>query len=172
MLHVTVLIAALLGQTIYTWTDAQGEEHFTDDPSTIPKGVKAKTMAPGEVETVRSSPEPAAPTAPAAPDAGSSVLTDSSTRKAPAVPPENKCTRAKKAVAEAEAEVAAARKASAAPPTRDCQSVLNTQGHAAYAQCMASRKNGEDSGRGLATVERRLNEAKEDLRRAQAAGCQ
>jgi hypothetical protein len=33
-----LLVAALLGQTIYEWTDSRGEVHFTDDKSSIPKG--------------------------------------------------------------------------------------------------------------------------------------
>ena len=167
MLHVTVLIAALLGQTVYTWTDAQGEEHYTDDPSTIPKGVKAKTMAQGEVEPVRAAPEPAPSPAPATRPKRADDSPDAGAGK----PKENSCVRAKKALADAEAEVEEARKASAEPPSRDCQEVLNTLGHAAYAQCMAARKTATDPARALATAQRRLDEAKDALRRAQVAGC-
>jgi type IV secretory pathway VirB10-like protein len=166
MLHVTVLAIALLGQTIYTWTDKDGEEHYTDDPTSIPKGVKAKTMAPGEVEMVQSSPEPTEvappkPTPLPTPDAG-----------VPPKPKVNTCERAKKRVADAEANLAEARKLSATPPQRDCQAVLNTQGQGAYARCMAGRADEGDVAKFVAAAQRHLDDAKDELRRAQAAGCQ
>ena len=46
-----LLVAALLGQTIYEWTDSRGEVHFTDDKSSIPKGAKVKTTE-GEELTI------------------------------------------------------------------------------------------------------------------------
>ncbi len=45
----SLLVALLLAQTtIYAWTDKSGVQHFTDDLSTIPKGVKVRTTE-GEV---------------------------------------------------------------------------------------------------------------------------
>lgn len=159
-----ILVTALLGQTIYTWTDKNGEEHFTDDLSSIPKGVKPKTMAPKDIEMVQSSddappsPAAAAPTPAAKPDAG--------------VPKVDTCARGRKALEDAQAELDAAKQAAASPPERDCQSVLNTLGQVAYAQCMAHRTDTRSNDRRIATAQRRLDDAKDDLRRAQAAGCQ
>lgn len=156
-----LLVTALLGQTIYTWTDKNGEEHFTDDPSSIPKGAKAKTMAPGEIETVRSSDEPAPvaakPVPAAAPDAGA--------------PKVDTCALGRKAVADAQAALDAAKQAAASPPERDCQSVLNTLGKVAYAQCMAHPADPGSGERKVAQAQRRLDDATDDLRRAKAAGC-
>lgn len=39
-------------QDIYTWVDADGVEHFTDDPSQIPKGVKRKKTRGAPVSTM------------------------------------------------------------------------------------------------------------------------
>ncbi len=36
-------LPAAQAQTIYTWTDARGTVHYTDDPSTVPANVKATT---------------------------------------------------------------------------------------------------------------------------------
>ncbi|MEW6435321.1 MAG: DUF4124 domain-containing protein [Myxococcota bacterium] len=167
MLHVTVLVAALLGQTIYTWTDKNGEEHFTDDPSSIPRGVKAKTMAPGEVETVLSSDEPAPPKPAAQPPPKPVVIVAEGDAGVPA--PVDTCAQAREALRQAEAELAEARRPS--PPPRDCQSVLNTLGQGAYAQCMANQAEAREGERKTAKAQRRVDSAKDDLRRAQAAGC-
>jgi hypothetical protein len=40
MWHAVLIV---LSQTIYTWTDSRGTVHYTDDPTTIPANVKAKT---------------------------------------------------------------------------------------------------------------------------------
>src|SRR5688500_6966548 len=37
---------------IYRWTDADGVEHFTDDPTQIPRGVKKQTTRGAEISTM------------------------------------------------------------------------------------------------------------------------
>ncbi len=46
MWHAVLLV---LSQTIYTWTDSRGTVHYTDDPTTIPANVKAKTTEGGDL---------------------------------------------------------------------------------------------------------------------------
>jgi hypothetical protein len=41
--------SARAGDAIYKWTDAQGEEHFTNDPSSIPQGQKATVTEGAEL---------------------------------------------------------------------------------------------------------------------------
>jgi len=41
---------------VYTWTDAEGVQHFTDDPNVVPKNVKARTTEGSQVSVVSSSP--------------------------------------------------------------------------------------------------------------------
>lgn len=169
MLHVTVLVAALLGQTIYTWTDKNGEEHYTDDPSSIPKGMKPKTMAPGEVETVVASddPAPAKPVVQPAPKPDEALLVPDAGTPAPV----DTCAKAREALRKAEAELAEAKHPTSPPPGRDCMKELRLRGDWAYAQCMAGGQDEAASAKKVATAQRRVDSAKDDLRRAQAAGC-
>lgn len=52
---ITLLTALLLAQaTIYSWTDKKRVEHFTDDLSTIPKGVKVRTTEGAVVSRIES----------------------------------------------------------------------------------------------------------------------
>jgi hypothetical protein len=60
-----VMAFAAQAQTIYTWTDARGTVHYTDDPSSIPAGVKAATTE-GE-ELSNTGPSVKAPARPEAP---------------------------------------------------------------------------------------------------------
>ncbi len=49
-------------QAVYTWVDKEGETHFTDDPSTAPKGAKVHTTEGVELSNVpaeRTAPRPA-----------------------------------------------------------------------------------------------------------------
>ncbi len=61
-----VLIACLAlstaagAQTMYRWTDRSGEVHYTDDKSTIPKGVKAETTE-GDALSEMEAPPPERP---------------------------------------------------------------------------------------------------------------
>ncbi len=75
-LAVAVLAAPASAQAVYRWTDQHGEVHYTDDPSTVPRGVKVETTE-GEALTVvpaapapppkRKATTPAPPTRPAPP---------------------------------------------------------------------------------------------------------
>ncbi|MEW5739029.1 MAG: DUF4124 domain-containing protein [Myxococcota bacterium] len=42
---------------VYTWTDEQGVQHFTDDPNTVPKKAKARTTEGAHVNVMASKPE-------------------------------------------------------------------------------------------------------------------
>jgi hypothetical protein len=42
----------VLAQTIYSWVDKDGEEHFTDDPATIPAKARRRTTAGEPISTV------------------------------------------------------------------------------------------------------------------------
>jgi hypothetical protein len=48
----SLVAAAALSQSIYTWTDAQGVEHFTDDAARIPKKAVAKALLNNSVSVV------------------------------------------------------------------------------------------------------------------------
>jgi hypothetical protein len=51
----TALLSLAVAQaTIYTWVDREGVEHFTDDASQVPKGVKARTTTGEEVSRLGS----------------------------------------------------------------------------------------------------------------------
>jgi hypothetical protein len=62
---VTPLSLALLVATaqIYTWTDKEGVEHFTDNKAEIPRGVKARITAGDELSVIEN--KKPAPTTPA-----------------------------------------------------------------------------------------------------------
>lgn len=48
-----LLVALLIAQaTVYAWTDKAGVEHFTDDLSTIPRGVKVRTTDGDDISYV------------------------------------------------------------------------------------------------------------------------
>jgi len=49
-LLLTLCLAA--GPAIYTWTDQDGVEHFTDDPNQVPRGVKARVTAGDDIGEV------------------------------------------------------------------------------------------------------------------------
>jgi hypothetical protein len=58
-------------QEVYSWTDAEGTTHFTDNPAAVPKGVRAAPVAGVGVSVVPGAPRPPPPApAEAAPDAG------------------------------------------------------------------------------------------------------
>jgi Domain of unknown function (DUF4124) len=64
LLVLVLQASAAAAQTIYTWVDRNGATHFTDDPSTAPRGVKVRTTEGAELSHI-SADRPAA-----APDAG------------------------------------------------------------------------------------------------------
>ena len=56
------LVALLLAQTFFTWTDKSGVEHYTDDRSSIPKGAKITQTEGDELNTIEDTTRPVAPT--------------------------------------------------------------------------------------------------------------
>src|SRR5436190_23882581 len=52
MSSVFALIAVLMSQTIYTWTDARGVQHYTDDASSIPGDAKVSTAVGEELSNI------------------------------------------------------------------------------------------------------------------------
>jgi hypothetical protein len=78
-----LLLALLVTQaTVYAWTDKAGVEHFTDDLSTIPRGVKVRTTDGAEISVLvikdkdenkaeKKTEAPAPPSAPSGPEAPS-----------------------------------------------------------------------------------------------------
>lgn len=153
MIH-ALLLSVLLSQTIYEWVDSKGESHFTDDPSTIPKGVKRRTTegAPVLVEPGDAGPGRAAPMPVTSPKAGPDT-----------------CERARERVRTLEQQLAQA-KAEPEKAPNPCQQALNVGGQPAYARCMASRSNGAPKPSTAAT-EKDLEAAREVLRKAQLEGC-
>jgi hypothetical protein len=61
----TRLLVLLVLSEVYVWTDSHGEQHYTDDLATVPKGVKVKTSE-GEAVSVMPAPRATRP-APVAP---------------------------------------------------------------------------------------------------------
>lgn len=63
-LTLAVLMPAVAAaQPIYTWTDSDGVQHFTDEPRNVPRGVKATTTEGAHVNVVSSSAQAPAPAA-------------------------------------------------------------------------------------------------------------
>jgi hypothetical protein len=166
------LLCLVVGQT-WVWTDAKGVDHYTDDRSTIPKGVKARTTEGAELAVMSSDGQ--------VPDAGvarrGAVM---SVAVAPRKEPVDTCAAGREHVARLEARLDAEKKK--AEQARliwhgDCQAVLNLHGDGAYAVCMAggrrSRRSAQppDPAVTTASVERELEQARDTLRRAQVAGC-
>lgn len=168
-----LLLALLaLGQTTWQWTDAEGVQHFTDDPSTIPKGVKARTTegeALGVITTERKVVDAGVPEAPlrAVPDAR---------------PADNGCVRAQARVQALEKKLAEAKTEAQRrvdEHTGNCQAVLRTHGEGEYAKCMArgpSRRGRADPAppdpaTATAPLAAELDQAREVLRRRQVGGC-
>jgi hypothetical protein len=180
-----LVVVLALGQSVYEWTDARGELHFTDDPSTIPKGVKVRTTDGEDINVISarrtaadagvqpkragptSSPRPERATAPPWPELADGIDTS--------------CSRAAAKVRELEERYAATRREADIIDAKlrlDCASLLNTHGHAEYEKCQAS-PGGRPSRRPTRTIvkpdvgpiERQLEAAREVHRRAQLAGC-
>ncbi len=68
-----VAASSAWAQSVYTWTDAEGTSHYTNDPTSIPKNVKVKATVGSEVNVISvENPPEAAPTPGAAPKASAS----------------------------------------------------------------------------------------------------
>jgi hypothetical protein len=155
-----LIITLALGQ-IYEWVDSKGESHFTDDVSTIPKGVKRRTTE-GTAPVVETQTAPKSAPAPAQPNV-----------QKPAAP--DLCVAAKARVADLERELEAAKaaEAKAAQTPSDCQALLRTQGQPAYARCIRfpDKTLAKPAPAQSPRIEIQLERAREDLRRAQVDGC-
>jgi len=154
----TLLLAALLSQTVYEWTDAQGGTHFTDDRSTIPSNAKkVRTTAGRDVTVLKMSDSPK----PAPVDAQPT-------------PAKNTCDELKKKIASLEAQRDAmfrAYEARVSEAQAQCQATLVTHGQGAFAQCVASTSSRAGPAPDDATFKKDLDDTKDALRRAQIGGC-
>jgi hypothetical protein len=149
-----LVLSLVAGQTIYEWVDSKGTSHFTDDPSTIPPNAKRKVTTGAELTVT-----PAAPR----PDGGAVA--------APA--PRDTCAPALALVKDTERQLEQEKAEAAQADEKEnqrCQDVLRLQGEPGYARCMAGREKPATSPQ-RAALEKRLEEAKDTLRRAQVGGC-
>ncbi len=48
------LLALVVSNTVYAWTDAQGLTHYTDDPTRVPAGARVRTTAGAHISVVPS----------------------------------------------------------------------------------------------------------------------
>lgn len=155
-----LLAALVLSQTVYEWTDSKGVQHFTDDPSSIPKGVKARTTKGAELNTVSvDAATPATPTA-----------------TPPVKPGPNGCSVAQARVTELEkgrADQAQALSRLREDEARRCREVLATQGQGGYAVCTAGIEERAAAAGAQQTkdLSAQLEAAREALRKAQLDGC-
>ncbi|MFZ5440654.1 MAG: DUF4124 domain-containing protein [Myxococcota bacterium] len=140
-------------QNIYEWVDASGEHHFTDDPTKVPKNVKPKVTAQEAPPT----PTPAPPRTPGTSSPRpTSQLADCEGPRARIVELEKAIVRAKELVEQRRKDHAA-----------KCHSRLLTHGQPGYAVCMAEEIKDADTS----SQEKALEEARDQLRRAQISGC-
>jgi hypothetical protein len=155
----TLVLALLSGQVIYEWVDAKGQSHFTDDRSTIPRGVKPRETKGAEVSVITAAEAPAE----ASSDAG---VEDEETQATDA------CTVAREDLARAEEQASAAQASQALleeDATLRCGQVLLTHGQGSFAQCMAGRS--EALTRDHSALQQQVEVARETLKVAEAQGC-
>ncbi|MGV3623939.1 MAG: DUF4124 domain-containing protein [Archangium sp.] len=158
------LVALVLSQTIYVWTDAKGVEHFTDDQSTIPKGVKVRTTAGTELNVVEAD-------KPAPKNDAKTAVTIPASPKAP-----TNCETARAQVTELEKQRADQTVAQAQlrdVEAKQCQQVLATRGQGDYARCTAGIEARVQNVAAMKTrdLSNQLDAARETLRKAQLDGC-
>jgi hypothetical protein len=158
-----LIIALLAGQTFYEWTDASGQTHYTDDPSTIPAKAKRRVTQGAEPVLVTAGAD-AGVRAAGRRDAG--VVAQNK----PGPASQDTCELAQQKVRELERRIAEAKDKAAADEqaaNERCQQQLRQFGDGAFAQCMAARQS-----RGRASsYEKELEAAKDELRKAQVGGC-
>jgi hypothetical protein len=175
---VQALVLVVLSQ-VFVWTDSRGEQHFTDDRSSIPRGAKVRTTDGAELSVVSSGLDRG--------DAGLERRDagldrrDAGLAATKQVEVPDTCSRARERVTQLEGKLGEAKKKAEQARLAwngDCQSVLNLHGQAAFAQCMAA--GGSRSRRApqppetatfTAPIEAELEQARDTLRRAQVAGC-
>ena len=151
-----LLVAVLLSQTVYEWTDAQGGVHYTDDKGSIPSNAKkVRTTTGDDVSVMKLT---ATPTTPAN----------------PATPTKNTCDELKAKIEALERQRDALFKAYEARLSEaqaQCRAVLATHGQGAYAQCVSSTTARAGPAPDDSSLKKDLDDAKEALRRAQVSGC-
>lgn len=164
MLLALLVTTALLGQTVYEWTDAQGEAHYTDDLSSIPKGAKVRTTEGADISVVT-------PAAKGGRDAGVRPAGPSAPKAT-----RDRCAPAKEKLAAAEAKLAAAKaehELGVARAAGDCQQILRTHGQAEYAKCTRRRRYPESVPEpNFGALEQQVEAARDALRRVQVGGCE
>lgn len=156
-----LLVALVLSQTVYVWTDSKGVEHFTDDRSSIPRDAKVRTTAGNELNIVSTEKTDSKKTTP------STTVTATGS---------NSCDVARAQVNELEkrrADQATAQNQLKDNEAKQCQQVLATRGQGDYARCTAgieARMNTviAQQSKDLST---QLEAARETLRKAQLDGC-
>jgi hypothetical protein len=65
----SLIAAAVLTQTVFTWVDASGVTHFTDDPSKVPANVCATKTTGDDISVIPAPPLPTPPPQPPPPPA-------------------------------------------------------------------------------------------------------
>jgi hypothetical protein len=171
MTALALVLSVLLGQSSTSvWTDAQGEDHFTDDPSTIPKGVKVRTTQGRPISLV-----PAA-----------TIGLEGQSRPAAAPPvevaeepaPPDRCLAARARLAAAEQRLADVGAPTPEDAARDeaCQRELLVKGQGSFAACMATARGTTQARRRRQLQQRQLasaevEAARDQLRRVTYAGC-
>jgi hypothetical protein len=156
------LVLLLLSQTTYEWTDKAGVVHVTDNPSTVPSAAKVKTTERAVDSGRRESKAGNKAAGTVQPSLG-------------VAPSPNACVAAKAKVAALEADLEKARAEAAQSmeaAQRKCQEKLNTLGPAVYAQCRAGLPSAADLEKPVQEASKRIEEAKDELRRVQVSGCQ
>jgi hypothetical protein len=158
-----LIIALLAGQTFYEWTDASGQAHYTDDPSTIPANARRRVTQGAEPVLVTT-----------AGDAGVRAAVKRDAGVAPQRPPApagpDTCELAQQKVREIERRIAEGKDKAAADEqaaNERCQQQLRQFGDGAFAQCMAARQSRVRSN----SHEKELEAARDELRKAQVGGC-
>jgi hypothetical protein len=153
-----LLVTALLGQTMYEWTDSRGEVHFTDDKSSIPKGAKVKTTEGEELTTIDAPPMP----------------TTSKPGKSTGQPIA-RCADSKKKVDALEARLTKAKEQHELALLRwqgNCAEVRSKFGADEEARCLRrGRKSAAPPEPNYAALEKETEAAADAHRRAQVSGC-
>lgn len=152
-----LVVAALLGQTMYEWTDSKGEVHFTDDRSTIPKGAKVKTTEGEDVSSISGEPMP---TRPPPKQTGKTI---------------DRCLEAKKKVDAADARLTKAKQQHELAMLRwqgNCAEIRTKFGTQEETRCLRrGRKSTNPPEPNYAATQKEYDDASELLRRAQVGGC-
>lgn len=152
-------LSLTLSQTMYEWTDAKGETHFTDDKGSIPRGAKVKTTEGGDVTTMEEVKTPS-PSRPDKRNKGGEVDT---------------CARAKKKVDALELKLAKSKQEYELAQLRydgKCAEIASRFGAAEEARCLRrGRKSVTPPTPNDAALRAEYAGANDELRKAQVSGC-